>query len=140
MLTVSFLIQGAKILCLGITASGIYLGQVTSMISHSTNPQTPTTVSKPTYPVRAGQGHSDNSPSKIDEVAYSSLNFNVQESKKPTSPLSILNSLRNGLFRSEKEVMQPVLLSKQECPKENTTTHAVGIVYNLESSTGADPP
>ncbi|XP_064345423.1 carcinoembryonic antigen-related cell adhesion molecule 1 isoform X3 [Camelus dromedarius] len=31
------------------------------------------------------QGHSDNSPSKIDEVAYSSLNFNVQESKKPTS-------------------------------------------------------
>ncbi|KAB1274551.1 hypothetical protein Cadr_000011759, partial [Camelus dromedarius] len=122
--------------------------QVTSMISHSTNPQTPTTVSKPTYPVRAGQGHSDNSPSKltpapafqIDEVAYSSLNFNVQESKKPTSPLSILNSLRNGLFRSEKEVMQPVLLSKQECPKENTTTHAVGIVYNLESSTGADPP
>ncbi|KAB1274552.1 hypothetical protein Cadr_000011759 [Camelus dromedarius] len=93
MLTVSFLIQGAKILCLGITASGIYLGQVTSMISHSTNPQTPTTVSKPTYPVRAGQGHSDNSPSK-----------------------------------------------KQECPKENTTTHAVGIVYNLESSTGADPP
>ncbi|KAB1274550.1 Carcinoembryonic antigen-related cell adhesion molecule 1 [Camelus dromedarius] len=29
---------------------------------------------------------------------------------------------------------------KQECPKENTTTHAVGIVYNLESSTGADPP
>ncbi|KAB1273812.1 Carcinoembryonic antigen-related cell adhesion molecule 1, partial [Camelus dromedarius] len=32
-----------------------------------------------------GQGHSDNSPSKIDKVAYSSLNFNVQESKKPTS-------------------------------------------------------
>ncbi|XP_072823154.1 cell adhesion molecule CEACAM1-like [Vicugna pacos] len=31
------------------------------------------------------QGHSDNSPSKIDEVAYSSLNFNAQESKKPTS-------------------------------------------------------
>nr|XP_031312894.1 carcinoembryonic antigen-related cell adhesion molecule 1-like isoform X1 [Camelus dromedarius] len=31
------------------------------------------------------QGHSDNSPSKIDKVAYSSLNFNVQESKKPTS-------------------------------------------------------
>lgn len=33
-----------------------------------------------------------------------------------------------------------LVLEKQECPKENTTTHAVGIVYNLESSTGADPP
>nr|XP_044616288.1 LOW QUALITY PROTEIN: carcinoembryonic antigen-related cell adhesion molecule 6-like [Equus asinus] len=31
------------------------------------------------------QGHSDNSPDKMDEAAYSSLNFNVQESKKPTS-------------------------------------------------------
>ncbi|XP_058901337.1 carcinoembryonic antigen-related cell adhesion molecule 1 isoform X1 [Kogia breviceps] len=31
------------------------------------------------------QGHSDNSPNKIDEVAYSTLNFNAQESKKPTS-------------------------------------------------------
>ncbi|XP_023988565.1 cell adhesion molecule CEACAM1 [Physeter macrocephalus] len=29
--------------------------------------------------------HSDNSPNKIDEVAYSALNFNAQESKKPTS-------------------------------------------------------
>ncbi|KAM5209914.1 cell adhesion molecule CEACAM6-like isoform 2-T2 [Hipposideros larvatus] len=32
------------------------------------------------------QGHSDNSPNKVDEVAYSSLNFNAQGSKKPTSP------------------------------------------------------
>ncbi|XP_014651601.1 PREDICTED: carcinoembryonic antigen-related cell adhesion molecule 7 isoform X5 [Ceratotherium simum simum] len=31
------------------------------------------------------QGHSDNSPNKVDEVTYSSLNFNAQESKKPTS-------------------------------------------------------
>nr|KAF6407232.1 hypothetical protein HJG59_009901 [Molossus molossus] len=31
------------------------------------------------------QGHSDNSPNKINEVTYSSLNFNVQESQKPTS-------------------------------------------------------
>ncbi|KAM9048267.1 cell adhesion molecule CEACAM1 [Megaptera novaeangliae] len=31
------------------------------------------------------EGHSDNSPNKIDEVAYSALNFNAQESKKPTS-------------------------------------------------------
>nr|AUZ17050.1 carcinoembryonic antigen-related cell adhesion molecule 1 isoform 1L [Equus caballus] len=31
------------------------------------------------------QGHSDNSPNKMDEVTYSSLNFNVQESEKPTS-------------------------------------------------------
>nr|AUZ17061.1 carcinoembryonic antigen-related cell adhesion molecule 54 transcript variant 2 [Equus caballus] len=31
------------------------------------------------------QGHSDNFPNKMDEAAYSSLNFNVQESKKPTS-------------------------------------------------------
>ncbi|XP_016064732.1 PREDICTED: carcinoembryonic antigen-related cell adhesion molecule 1-like isoform X2 [Miniopterus natalensis] len=31
------------------------------------------------------QGHSDNSPNKVPEVTYSSLNFNGQESKKPTS-------------------------------------------------------
>ncbi|XP_059939392.1 carcinoembryonic antigen-related cell adhesion molecule 7-like [Mesoplodon densirostris] len=31
------------------------------------------------------QGHSDNPPNKIDEVAYSALNFNAWESKKPTS-------------------------------------------------------
>ncbi|XP_004441637.1 PREDICTED: carcinoembryonic antigen-related cell adhesion molecule 5 [Ceratotherium simum simum] len=31
------------------------------------------------------QGHSDNSPNKVDEVTYSSLNFSAQESKKPTS-------------------------------------------------------
>ncbi|XP_054567294.1 carcinoembryonic antigen-related cell adhesion molecule 1-like [Eptesicus fuscus] len=30
------------------------------------------------------QGHSDNSPNKMDEITYSSLNFNAQESKKPT--------------------------------------------------------
>ncbi|XP_032985312.1 carcinoembryonic antigen-related cell adhesion molecule 6-like [Rhinolophus ferrumequinum] len=30
-------------------------------------------------------GHSDISPNKIDEVAYSSLNFSAQESNKPTS-------------------------------------------------------
>lgn len=54
LLTVSFLIQGAKVLCLGIavTVSDICLGQATSMISQSTNPQPPTTVSKATHPVR----------------------------------------------------------------------------------------
>lgn len=31
------------------------------------------------------QGLSDNSPKKMDEITYSSLNFNGQESKKPTS-------------------------------------------------------
>ncbi|CAK6437100.1 unnamed protein product [Pipistrellus nathusii] len=30
------------------------------------------------------QGHSDNSSNKMDEITYSSLNFNGQESKKPT--------------------------------------------------------
>ncbi|XP_005883969.1 PREDICTED: carcinoembryonic antigen-related cell adhesion molecule 1 [Myotis brandtii] len=30
------------------------------------------------------QGLSDNSPKKMDEITYSSLNFNGQESKKPT--------------------------------------------------------
>lgn len=44
--TLRFLIQGAKILCLGIvvTVSDIYLGQVTSAISQSTNPQITSTV------------------------------------------------------------------------------------------------
>ncbi|XP_028386170.1 carcinoembryonic antigen-related cell adhesion molecule 1 isoform X4 [Phyllostomus discolor] len=31
------------------------------------------------------QGHSENSPNKIHEITYSSLNFNAQEAKKPTS-------------------------------------------------------
>ncbi|XP_036921427.1 carcinoembryonic antigen-related cell adhesion molecule 1 [Sturnira hondurensis] len=31
------------------------------------------------------QGHSENSPDKIHEVTYSSLNFNAQETKRPTS-------------------------------------------------------
>ncbi|XP_045694181.1 carcinoembryonic antigen-related cell adhesion molecule 1-like isoform X3 [Phyllostomus hastatus] len=33
----------------------------------------------------SGQGHSENSPNKIHEITYSSLNFNAQEAKKPTS-------------------------------------------------------
>nr|XP_031312895.1 carcinoembryonic antigen-related cell adhesion molecule 1-like isoform X2 [Camelus dromedarius] len=55
--------------------SEILEGQVTSMISHKHK----------SSDSNHSQGHSDNSPSKIDKVAYSSLNFNVQESKKPTS-------------------------------------------------------
>lgn len=57
--TLCFLIQGAKILCLGIvvTVSDIYLGQVTSAISQSTNPQITTTVSRATHSVRAGLFH-----------------------------------------------------------------------------------
>uniref|UniRef100_A0A8D0YJG8 Ig-like domain-containing protein n=1 Tax=Sus scrofa TaxID=9823 RepID=A0A8D0YJG8_PIG len=51
-------------------------GQVTGMISQSTNPQTSTIVS---------HSHVNYSPNKIDEVTYSSLNFNAQESKKHSS-------------------------------------------------------
>ena len=57
--TLCFLIQGAKTLCLGIvvTVSDIYLGQLTSAISQSTNPQITTTVSRATHSVRAGLFH-----------------------------------------------------------------------------------
>ena len=57
--TLRFLIQGAKILCLRIvvTVSDIYLGQVTSAISQSTNPQITSTVSRATHSVRAGLFH-----------------------------------------------------------------------------------
>ncbi|XP_014651583.1 PREDICTED: LOW QUALITY PROTEIN: carcinoembryonic antigen-related cell adhesion molecule 1-like [Ceratotherium simum simum] len=40
---------------------------------------------KPSASNHSKSGHSDNSPNKVHEVAYSSLNFNAQESKKPTS-------------------------------------------------------
>ncbi|KAM7058570.1 LOW QUALITY PROTEIN: cell adhesion molecule CEACAM1-like [Molossus nigricans] len=36
-------------------------------------------------PSASNHSKSDNSPNKINEVTYSSLNFNVQESQKPTS-------------------------------------------------------
>lgn len=68
---------------MSVTVSHIYLGQVTGMISQSTNPQTSTIVS---------HSHVNNSPNKIDEGAYSSLNLNAQESKKstlaPPSPIA----------------------------------------------------
>ncbi|XP_046540044.1 LOW QUALITY PROTEIN: carcinoembryonic antigen-related cell adhesion molecule 1-like [Equus quagga] len=34
------------------------------------------------------QGHSDNSPNKVEEITYSSLTFKAQESRKPTSASS----------------------------------------------------
>ena len=71
MLTVSFLSQGAKILCLGIavTVSDIYLGQVTSKTSRSTNPQTTTRVSKPPHLVRARMFYYIPCPSRESRIS-----------------------------------------------------------------------
>lgn len=54
--SVSFLTQGAEVLCLviAVTVSDIYLGQAISTTSQSTNLQPPTTVSKATHPGRRG--------------------------------------------------------------------------------------
>ncbi|TKC53824.1 hypothetical protein EI555_018574, partial [Monodon monoceros] len=61
------------------------------------------------------QGYSDNSPNKaIDEGAYSALNFNAQESKKPTSasyPQQLQKWFIEKLKKKKKKVVFPALLT-----------------------------
>nr|XP_008539364.1 PREDICTED: carcinoembryonic antigen-related cell adhesion molecule 1-like [Equus przewalskii] len=48
------------------------------------------------------QGHSDNSPNKVEEITYSSLTFKAQESRKPTSA-SLLPSATETVYSEVKK-------------------------------------
>uniref|UniRef100_A0A8D2JS32 Ig-like domain-containing protein n=1 Tax=Sciurus vulgaris TaxID=55149 RepID=A0A8D2JS32_SCIVU len=49
------------------------------------------------------RGPSDLSPDKVDEVAYSSLNFNVQQPKQPTSATSLSPTHRENIYSEVKK-------------------------------------